>query len=137
MRRRFLPLLAAFAVAGFLAGGAAAAWALTRSGPGAAKAKTLAVGSQPAATVQGHKVTVTWAASSFTTGGAAPGYVIRRYNVTTGIGVIAANGCSGTLAVLTCVETGVVAGSWQYTVTPAAGTNWRGPESPKSAVVVV
>jgi hypothetical protein len=137
MRRRFLPLLVVVAAAGFLAGGAGAAWALSRSGPGAAKAKTLAVGSQPTASVQGHKVTVTWTATSFTTGGAAPGYVIRRYNVATGVGVGAANGCSGTLTVLTCTETGVVAGSWQYTVTPAAGTNWRGPESPKSAVVVV
>lgn len=137
MRRRVLPLLVAVAAAGFLAGGAVAAWALTGSGPGAAKAKALAIGNQPTASVQGHKVTVTWTASSFTTGGAAPGYVIRRYNVTTGVGVGAANGCSGTLAVLTCTETGVAAGSWQYTVTPAAGTNWRGPEGPKSAVVVV
>jgi hypothetical protein len=137
MRRRFLPLLVIVAAAGVLAGGAAAAWSLSRPGPGAAQAKTLAVGSQPTASVQGHKVTVTWTASSFTTGGAAPGYVIRRYNVATGVGVGAANGCSGTLTVLTCTETGVSSGSWQYTVTPAAGTNWRGPESIKSAVVVV
>ena len=137
MRRRFLPLLVVVAAAGFLAGGACAAWALSRSGPGAAKAKTLAVGSQPTASVQGHKVTVTWTATSFTTGGAAPGYVIRRYNVATGVGVGAANGCSGTLTVLTCTETGVVSGSWQYKITPAAGTNWRGPERAKSAVVVV
>jgi hypothetical protein len=137
MYRRFLPLLVAAAAAGLLAGGAGAAWALTRSGPGAAKAKTLAAGSQPTASVQGHKVTVTWTATSFTTGGAAQGYVIRRYNVATGIGVGATNGCSGTLTVLTCTETGVVSGSWQYTVTPTAGTNWRGPEGPKSAVVVV
>jgi hypothetical protein len=137
MRRRFLPLLAAVAVAGTFAGGAAAAWALTRSGSGAAKAKALGAGNQPTASVQGHKVTVTWTASSYTTGGAAPGYVIRRYNVTTGVGIGATNGCSGTLTVLTCVETGVPSGSWQYTVTPAAGTNWRGPESPKSATVVV
>jgi len=137
MRRRFLPLLVVVAAAGFPVGGAAAAWVLQGSGSAASKAKTLAAGNQPTASVQGHKVTVTWTASSFTTGGSAPGYVIRRYNFVTGVGIGATNGCSGTLTVLTCTETGVPSGSWQYTVTPAAGTNWRGPESPRSAVVVV
>ena len=135
MRLRFV-LLVFVAVAVAFPGGAAAAWTLVRSGSGAAKAKTLGSGNKPTAVAQGRKVTVTWTASSFTTGGAAPGYVVRRYNATTGAGQGALNGCSGTITGLTCTENSVPTGSWQYTITPAAG-NWRGPESAKSTVVVV
>jgi hypothetical protein len=134
--RRLLPVLLVAAVAAF-PGGAAAAWSLTCSGPGAAKAKTLGAGNQPTVSNLGRRVTVTWAASYFTTGGAVPGYVVRRYNAVTGVGVNALNGCSGTITVLTCTESSVPTGSWRYTVTPAAGTNWRGAESPKSSVVVI
>jgi hypothetical protein len=134
--RRFVPVLLVAAVAWFPAG-AAAAWTLTRSGPGAAKAKALGPGNQPGASNQGRRVTVTWTASYFTTGGAVPGYVVRRYNAVTGVGVNALNGCSGTITALTCTESSVPTGSWRYTVTPAAGTNWRGVESPKSSVVVI
>jgi hypothetical protein len=135
VRRRFLPLLLVAAVVAF-PGGAAAAWALSGSGSSAAKAKTLGSGNQPTASALLQTVTVSWAASSFTTGGAVPGYVVRRYDVTTGVGVNATNGCSGIVTALTCTETSVPVGAWQYTVTPATG-NWRGPESPKSGVVVV
>jgi hypothetical protein len=136
MRSRLVPVLLVAVVAAF-PGGAAAAWTLTRSGSGAAKAKTLGSGNTPTVSNQGHKVTVAWAASYFTTGGAVPGYVVRRYNAITGVGQGALNGCSGTISGLTCIENSVPTGSWQYTVTPAAGTNWRGTESAKSAVVVV
>lgn len=118
-------------------GGAAAGWLLSGSGSGAAKAKTLGSGNAPAGSVSGRKVTVTWTASSYTNGGAPAGYVVRRYNATSGVVQTIGNACTGTISGLTCTENGVPAGSWQYTVTPAAGTNWRGPESAKSAVVVV
>lgn len=129
-------LLLVVAVAAALPGGAAAAWRLAPSGSVAAKAKALGAGNTPTVSVTGRKVTVSWAASSFTTGGAVPGYVVRRYNATTGVGTGALNGCSGTITGLTCTENSVPTGSWQYTVTPAAG-NWRGTESGKSTVVVV
>jgi hypothetical protein len=132
--RSVLLFVAAVAVA--FPGGAAGAWVLMRSGSGAAKAKTLGSGNAPSASVSGRRVTLSWTASSFTTGGAVPGYLVRRYNAVTGVGQGAANGCSGTITVLTCSESSVPAGSWQYTVTPAAG-NWRGPESAKSALVVI
>jgi hypothetical protein len=135
VRARFVLLLVA-AVAVAFPGGAAAAWVLVRSGSGSAKAKTLGSGNTPSASNSGHRVTVSWAASSFTTGGAVPGYVVRRYNAVTGVGQGAANGCSGTITALTCTESSVPTGSWQYTITPAAG-NWRGPESAKSVVVVI
>ena len=135
MPGRFLPLLLVAAAAAF-PGAAAAAWALSASGSGAAKARTLGSGNQPTASALLRNVTVTWTASSFTTGGAVPGYVVRRYNALTGAGTQATNGCSGIVTALTCTETNAPVGSWQYTVTPAAG-NWRGPESTKSSVVVV
>ena len=79
---------------------------------------------------------MTWTASSYTNGGTAAGYIINRYNATTGVVQTIGSACTGTIAALTCTENGVPAGSWQYTVTPATA-NWRGPESVKSAVVVV
>jgi hypothetical protein len=132
---RWLLLLVAVAVVG-CPGRAAAAWALAGSGSGAAQAKTLGSGNAPGGSVSGHKVTVTWAASSYTNGGAAAGYVVRRYNASTGVVQTIGSNCTGTISVLTCTENGVPAGSWKYTVTPATG-NWRGPESVKSATVVV
>lgn len=135
--RWFLPFLAAAVVAVGFPGGAAAGWPLVGSGSGAAKAKTLGSGNAPTASVSGHKVTVTWTASAYTNGGNAAGYVVRRYNAPTGVVQTIGNACSGTISALTCVENGVPAGSWQYTITPAAGTNWRGPESAKSTAVAV
>jgi hypothetical protein len=135
VRRRFLLLLLAAAAA--FPGAAAASWALSASGPGAAKAKTLGAGNTPSVSASGHKVTVTWTATSYIGGGGtAAGYRVRRYNAVTGVGQDAANGCSGAIAGLTCTEASVPAGSWRYTVTPATA-NWRGPESGMSAVVVV
>jgi hypothetical protein len=132
---RWLLLLVAVVAVGF-PGGAAASWSLTRSGSGAAKAKTLGGGNVPTGSVSGHKVTLTWAASSYTSGGSPAGYVISRYNATTGVLQTIGANCSGTIAALTCTENGVPFGSWKYTVAPVAG-NWRGPESAKSAAVAV
>jgi hypothetical protein len=133
--RRFVVLLVVVAAAG-LSGGAAAAWTLTGSGAGAAKAKTLGSGSQPTASVRGKKVTVSWTASSYTNGGAPAGYLVRRYDASTGVLQTIGANCSGTITALTCTENNVAAGSWQYTITPAT-SNWRGPESVKSATVTV
>ena len=132
---RWLLLLVAVVAVGF-PGGAAASWLLAGSGPSAAKAKTLGGGNVPTGTVSGHKVALTWAASSYTSGGSPAGYVINRYNATTGVLQATGANCWGTIAALTCTENGVPFGSWKYTVTPAAG-NWRGSESAKSATVTV
>ncbi len=134
--RWFLVVVVVAVAVGF-PGGAAAGWLLAGSGFGAAMAKTLGSGNVPSASVSGHKVTVTWTASSYTNGGTAAGYVVRRYNASTGVVQTIGSQCSGTISALTCTENGVPAGSWRYTITPAAGTNWRGPESTKSAVVTV
>jgi hypothetical protein len=135
--RWFFPFLAAAAVAVGFPGGAAAGWSLVGSGSGAAKAKTLGSGNAPSGSVSGHKVTVSWTATTYTNGGNAAGYLVRRYNATTGVVQTIGSACTGTISTLTCVESGVPAGTWQYTITPAAGTNWRGAESTKSPAVAV
>ena len=135
MPRRSLPLLLAVAAVA-VPGGAAAGWALSGSGPGAAKAKTLGAGNVPTLSKSGHKVTVTWTATSYTNGGTAAGYLIRRYDAGTGVLQTIGANCAGTIAALTCTENGVPSGSWRYTVTPAT-SNWRGPESAKSGAIVV
>jgi hypothetical protein len=117
-------------------GGAAAAWSKIGSGSANAKAKALGAGNVPTGSVSGHKVTVSWAASSYTNGGSPAGYLINRYNASTGVLQTIGANCSGTIAVLTCTENGVPSGSWKYSVTPATA-NWRGAESAKSATVTV
>lgn len=132
--RWFLVISVAVAV-GF-PGGAVAGWSLTGAGSGAAKAKTLGSGNVPTASKSGHKVTVSWTASSYTNGGAPAGYLVKRYDASTGgVQTIGAS-CAGTITGLTCTENSVLSGSWKYTVTPTTA-NWRGLESAKSATVTV
>lgn len=135
MRRFLLTVAAAVVVVGF-PGGAAAGWAIHGSGSGAVKAKTLGTGAAPTTSVSGRKVTVTWTAITYTNGGNAAGYVIKRYDASTDALQTILSACTGTLTTLTCIENNVPKGSWKYTVTPATA-NWRGPESAKSATVTV
>ena len=114
---------------------AAAAWQSQGAGTGAAKSKVMPAGNTPSGSASGSSVTVTWTASNFAGGGAVPGYVIKRYDVVGNLQTTGAN-CSGIVSGTSCVENGVPIGTWQYTVTPAAGL-WRGTESGKSANVVV
>lgn len=136
MRCFLLTISLAAAVAIGFPGGAAAGWRVVASGGAAAKAKTLGSGNRPTGAVAGHKVTVTWLASAYLEGGAPAGYIVRRFNATTGVEQVVGSSCSGTLSALTCTESGVPSGSWQYTITPATA-NWRGPQSVKSTTVAV
>jgi hypothetical protein len=112
------------------------AWSLTRTGSGNVGSKTMPAGSTPTGSALLSNVTVSWAASQFTSGQNVPGYVVKRYNsVTNAVSTTLAN-CSGTVAGTSCTENGVPTGTWRYTVTPAAGS-WRGAESPQSAIVIV
>lgn len=133
---RWFLVVAAVAAVGF-PGGATAGWSAPGSGSGSAKAKTLGAGNVPSPSKSGKKVTITWAASSYTNGGAPAGYLIKRYDANTGVVQSIGGACTGTITGLTCTENNVPTGSWKYTVTPVAGTNWRGPESAKSATVTV
>jgi hypothetical protein len=112
---------------------ALASWQANGGGSSYSKAASLPGGNTPTANASGRDVTVTWTAA----GGSVPldGYVIKRYADGGSSQTIGAN-CSGTVSGLTCTETGVPAGAWRYTVTPARGA-WRGAESSQSAVVTV
>jgi hypothetical protein len=127
--------IAAAVAAGFPAG-AAAGWRVVASGGGKAKAKTLGSGNRPTGTVSGRKVTLTWTASTYAEGGAPAGYVVRRFDATSGVEQVVGAGCTGIINALTCTENSVAKGSWQYTITPATA-NWRGPQSVKSLTIVV
>jgi hypothetical protein len=118
--------------------GSSAGWQPAAAGSGASKAKVMpaAAGAAPSGSAASHDVTVSWTAMQFADGGNVPGYVVTRYDAITGAAQTVLSGCSGTVAATSCVEHSVPAGSWKYTMTPAAGT-WRGVESPESATVIV
>jgi hypothetical protein len=117
-------------------GTAAAAWAPSGNGSGAAQAKQMPSGNQPTASVSNRDVAVSWAASSFSGGGNVSGYTVKRYD-TNGNSQSIGSACSGTLSGLTCTENRVPAGTWKYSVTPKQGNNWTGTESSQSASVTV
>jgi len=84
-------------------------------------------------------VTVTFPQATTTTGHVplpAADYTITRYPAAGGSAVAVTTTCTGT-ATVTCTESGVPDGQWQYTDTPTYGTNWVGPESVRSAAVIV
>jgi hypothetical protein len=91
-------------------------------------------GGTPAAAVSNRSVTVSWAQRTIG-GSPVAGYVVRRYNGSGTVQTIGAS-CAGTIAALTCTETGVPAGSWRYTVQPRHN-NWAGPESSMTSAVAV
>jgi hypothetical protein len=115
---------------------ATASWQGNGSGTGYLRAKTMPTGNQPTASVSNRDVTVSWAQSTFSGGGAVSGYAVKRYDTNGNSQNIGSN-CSGTVSGLTCTENGVPAGTWKYTVTPKQGDNWTGAESPQSASVTV
>jgi hypothetical protein len=130
------------ALAAALLGGlivAFAAWSASGAGPAGGGAMTMPQGSQPTAQAAGTSVTVTWTGSALQPNGpAVGGYVLQRYDASsaTGPAITPAAGCAGVIAGTSCTETGVAAGSWQYTVTPVQ-KSWHGAESRRSAAVAV
>jgi hypothetical protein len=113
-----------------------ASWSLPGAGQSAAKAQVLPAGGTPSATATGASVTVTWPQSTLATGEAVPAYVVTRYDALTGIAQTTLADCAGTIAALTCTETGVPAGTWRYRVAPKLET-WLGAQGPASASVIV
>lgn len=121
---------------------AAGAWGFwttgsVAGGAGRSVAATVNAGATPSATVSGQAVTLTWSASTLSTGQAVAGYLVSRYDAGTLTPQTVLAGCTGTVAATTCTESGVPPGSWKYAVTPVIGTSWRGAESARSATVVV
>jgi hypothetical protein len=132
-----IPALLAALVAFTLAGsGVWAYWSAGTgaSGTGSAAAVSVGAGATPTAVSSGSSVTVSWAASTLTNGTAVSGYRVKRYNATTLAVQTLGSGCAGQIAALSCTESSVPNGQWEYTVTPLFATNWTGAESAMSAV---
>jgi len=138
MRARGAAAVALVVLASILLGAAPANafWTVGTSAAssGVAKAATVLQGATPTATVRNSAVTLSWAASTLSTGRAVTGYTITRYN-SSNVAQTVSSGCSGTVATTSCTESAVAAGLWTYTVTPRFSTNWAGAASAKSAVV--
>ena len=143
MKRRSTTVAALLAagLAGTLAFGGAAFAAWSGSGNSGAVA---AVGRGPARRrdprgeqrlhVDRHRLLAREHAEQRRRGRRLRGEVLRRLDErAASVGV----GCAGTLATLTCTETGVPDGHWYYTVTPTIGTKWVGAAGPAGPTVTV
>jgi hypothetical protein len=139
MLRRTLIVFALLLAAAVAATPASAFWtglSEQRHGTTGAEAATALRGSTPTLSKSASaSVRLTWTQSTLSNGQAASGYVVTRFDKTTGATSAPVTGCSGTVTTLTCTELGVPTGEWQYTVTPLFGANWKGAESAKSAAV--
>jgi len=140
-RRRLITFLVVLAVAG----GGVGAWAYfgasaTAGSAAESDATSVNQGATPSvspATI-GRQVHVTWGASTLANGRAVDGYVVTRYPMGGGAGTINPfSTCGGTVTGTSCDESFVPPGSWQYTITPVIGTNWRGAEGALSGAVTV
>src|SRR5262249_43416250 len=86
----------------------------------------------------GRSVTLTWSAATLADGQSVDGYLVTRYEADPPYAPqLTGAGCSGVITSLTCTEYAVPFGSWQYTITPVKGVNWRGLESTKSGAVTI
>ena len=113
---------------------------------GAAQAGTLDEGNQPTGLASDRDVSVSWAQNSpaFLTGflgeETTGGYLIKRYAESGGGAITPGASCAGlrqgSADPLSCTESALPTGHWQYTVTPKY-YNWLGAESSNSASAIV
>jgi hypothetical protein len=134
MGRRLATALALLTVLG-AADASRAAWQSPGTGGQSARAVTLGSGNQPAGSVTGRSVALSWSATTLPGGSPVAGYTVRRYS-TGGVLQSTASGCSGTVAGTSCTEPSVPPGVWRYTVQPRQG-NWTGTESPQSTGITI
>ncbi len=140
-RRRLLVVAAVVVAAGALSGTLIAYFsgAASAGSAGGAAATSVNAGTSPTSAANaGRSVTLTWSAATLASGQPVDGYLVTRYEATPPYAPqLTQAGCSGTITALTCTEYGVPFGSWQYTITPLKGDNWRGLESTKSGTVTI
>ena len=133
-------IAAAFTFAAILAGDVATAYwstAAVAGGSGVSSAATVDRGATPVATATGESsVTVDWDVTTLSTGHPTDGYLVHRYDAAVPAAATIGASCSGIITVSVCVESGVPAGEWVYSVTPVIGANWRGAESVMSNPVI-
>jgi hypothetical protein len=133
-RKKLLIVLLVAIVALVVVQVAVAAWSISSSGNGAAKALSMPAGSAPTKSVTFPDIAVGW--SAVTVGGSAvSSYTVRRYTEAGVLQTIAA-ACSGAITATTCTESSVPVGRWQYTTQPVKA-GWTGAESAKSATAEI
>ena len=113
-----------------------AAWSAAASGGGTGAAPLMPTGATPSGASSSSSVTVSWAAAELSNGTPVAGYVLNRYNSSTGAPSTVGAGCSGIVTATSCTEESVPAGTWVYTDTPVQ-MNWTGTASAESAPIVV
>ena len=112
------------------------------SNPAQAVANSLPQGATPYGSLSVTSydtVTITFTEVNTTSGGVeipASDYLLQRYSSQGGPPVTVDASCVGT-GIITCTESSVPDGTWQYTDTPTYGVNWVGTESAMSAPVTV
>jgi len=140
-RRRLATALAVLLVAGGFVGGVIAYFsgAAAAGSAGGAAGTSVNPGATPSSNANaGRSVTLTWPAVTLANGQPVGGYLVTRYEADSPYAPqLIQTGCSGTITALTCTEYAVPFGSWQYTVTPVIGDNWRGLESLKTGAVTI
>ena len=116
---------------------AVASWNSNGAGSAYSKARSLPTGNTPTTSINGRNVTVSWTTSSYPGGGPnINDYTVKRYD-TGGVQQSIGASCSGTVSALTCTESNVPSGTWKYSVTPKAGSDWVGTESAQSSTQAV
>jgi hypothetical protein len=115
---------------------AAAAWSSAGGGTAAGSATVMPTGTAPSGGAAGDAVTISWAAADMSNGTAVQGYVIHRYNASTGAMAVVGPSCSGVVTSTTCTESSVPPGQWVYTDTPVQDS-WTGGQSPQSSPITV
>jgi len=113
-----------------------AAWTSRAVGPARAVSQSVPQGPAPVAVAVGSSVTVSWSETVLSGGTSATGYRLTRYPAASGTPAAMSTTCTGVIAGLSCVETGVPPGSWRYTVTPVHN-GWTGAESAFGSAVSV
>jgi hypothetical protein len=114
---------------------ATAAWSISGLGSAGAGADAMPAGLAPTASTAGSTVTVGWPAATFADGTAVAGYVVNRYNASTGASATVGGSCGGVITNTSCSEA-VAPGSWIYTDTPVQ-LNWTGTASPLSNTITI
>jgi hypothetical protein len=115
---------------------AQAAWNAGATGRGYSKAVSVPQASAPSGVVNGRDVAVSWSVTRLPDNTPVSGYKVKRFDAGTGTSQTVNASCTGTIAALTCTESGVAPGSWKYAVVPVQGL-WLGPQSPNGATVTV
>jgi hypothetical protein len=119
-----------------------AAWSTQSAGAATGRGYQVPAGAAPTTSASTASVTLNW--SQVTLAGSrigtlpGGGYLVRRYANGSSTPITPGAGCAGLItgigATISCTETAVPDGNWQYAITPVVGS-WRGAESAKSAAI--